>query len=54
MGVYRPGETVYLTALLRDGTGNAATGAPLTLVVERPDGVPAALVVDQGRAVAAA
>lgn len=38
-GVYRSGETVYLTALLRDGQGNAVTGAPLTLVVERPDGV---------------
>jgi alpha-2-macroglobulin len=38
-GVYRSSETVYLTALLRDGQGNAVTGAPLTLVVERPDGV---------------
>ena len=37
-GVYRSGETVYLTALLRDGLGKALTG-PLTLVVERPDGV---------------
>jgi uncharacterized protein YfaS (alpha-2-macroglobulin family) len=49
-GVYRSGETVYLTALLRDGTGNAATGAPLTLVIERPDGVEfrRAVVPDQG------
>jgi len=31
-GVYRSNETVYLTALLRDGQGNALTGAPLTLV----------------------
>ena len=38
-GVYRPGETVHLTALLRDGQAIAATGVPLTLVVERPDGV---------------
>src|SRR5947209_605604 len=38
-GVYRSNETVYLTALLRDGQGNAVTGGPLTLVVERPDGV---------------
>lgn len=38
-GVYRSGETVYLTALLRDAKGVAATGVPLTLVVERPDGV---------------
>ena len=31
-GVYRSGETVYLTALLRDGKGNGVTGTPLTLV----------------------
>jgi alpha-2-macroglobulin len=49
-GVYRSGETVYLTALVRDGQGNAATGSPLTLVVERPDGVEFRRVVlaDQG------
>ncbi len=49
-GVYRSGETVYLTSLLRDGKGNAATGAPLTLVVERPDGVEyrRAVLPDQG------
>ncbi|NVN86191.1 MAG: alpha-2-macroglobulin family protein [Rhodopseudomonas sp.] len=49
-GVYRSGETVYLTALLRDGQGNAVAGAPLTLVVERPDGVEyrRAVVADQG------
>src|ERR1700689_3051886 len=38
-GVYRSNETVYLTALLRDGLGNAVTGGSLTLVIERPDGV---------------
>jgi alpha-2-macroglobulin len=38
-GVYRTGETVHITALARDGRGVAALGAPLTLVVERPDGV---------------
>src|SRR5262249_28581546 len=38
-GVYRSGETVELTALLRDGQGMAALNVPLTLVVERPDGV---------------
>ncbi|QQR34665.1 alpha-2-macroglobulin family protein [Devosia oryziradicis] len=38
-GVYRPGETVYLTALLRDERAEAVTGLPLTLEVERPDGV---------------
>ncbi|MBB5047917.1 hypothetical protein HNR60_002674 [Rhodopseudomonas rhenobacensis] len=49
-GVYRSGETVYLTALLRDGQGNALAGAPLTLVVERPDGVEfrRAVLPDQG------
>jgi uncharacterized protein YfaS (alpha-2-macroglobulin family) len=49
-GVYRSNETVYLTALLRDGRGNAVTGGPLTLVIERPDGVEfrRALLPDQG------
>lgn len=49
-GVYRSNETVYLTALLRDGQGNAVTGAPLTLVIERPDGVEfrRAVLADQG------
>lgn len=49
-GVYRSGETVYLTGLLRDGQGKAMTGAPLTFVVERPDGVEyrRALTADQG------
>lgn len=49
-GVYRPGETVYLTALLRDERANAVTGLPLTLEVERPDGVTASSQVlrDEG------
>lgn len=38
-GVYRPGETVYLTALLRDAKAEAVTKLPLTLQIERPDGV---------------
>ena len=38
-GVYRSGETVNLTTLLRDTRGIAATGSPLTIVVKRPDGV---------------
>ena len=37
-GVYRSGETVFATALLRDAKGGARTGLPLTLVVKRPDG----------------
>jgi len=36
-GVYRPGETVHLTALLRDDTAKAVD-APLTLIIRRPDG----------------
>src|ERR1700689_2332575 len=49
-GVYRSNETVYLTALLRDGQGNAVTAGPLTLVIERPDGVEfrRAVLSDQG------
>jgi uncharacterized protein YfaS (alpha-2-macroglobulin family) len=49
-GVYRSSETVYLTALLRDGQGNAVTGGPLTLLIERPDGVEfrRAVLLDQG------
>jgi alpha-2-macroglobulin len=49
-GVYRSGETVYLTALLRDALGDAALGVPLTIMVTRPDGVEyrRATVPDQG------
>src|SRR5262245_53032413 len=49
-GVYRSGESVQVTALVRDGQGMAALDVPLTLVVERPDGVEyrRAVVPDQG------
>jgi alpha-2-macroglobulin len=49
-GVYRTGETVHITTLLRDPLGTAALNVPLTLVVERPDGVEyrRAVVADQG------
>ena len=49
-GVYRSGETVHVTALLRDAQGVAALDVPLTLVVERPDGVEyrRTVVPDQG------
>ena len=49
-GVYRSGETVQLTALLRDPQGAAVAGLPLTLVVKRPDGVEyrRAAVADEG------
>ncbi len=40
-GVYRPGETVHLGALLRDTAGSALTGLPLTLRLVRPDEVEA-------------
>ena len=38
-GIYRPGETIHLTALVRDTRANAVDDLPMTLVVERPDGV---------------
>lgn len=38
-GVYRTGESVQLTTLLRDAKGAAIAGMPLTMVVQRPDGV---------------
>ena len=49
-GVYRTGETVAITALLRDARGSAALNIPLTLVIARPDGVEyrRALVADPG------
>jgi uncharacterized protein YfaS (alpha-2-macroglobulin family) len=40
-GVYRPGETVHLGALLRDWAGNSKAGLPITLRLVRPDGVEA-------------
>ncbi len=38
-GAYRPGETVHATILARDARADAVTDLPLTVVVERPDGV---------------
>lgn len=40
-GVYRPGETVHLGALLRDWTGKGIADLPITLRLVRPDGVEA-------------
>ncbi len=37
-GVYRPGETVHMTALLRDPTVRAVSGVALTAELVRPDG----------------
>jgi uncharacterized protein YfaS (alpha-2-macroglobulin family) len=50
-GVYRSGEIVFTTALLRDAKGVAAPGLPLTLIAHRPDGVEYKRVVlpDQGQ-----
>ena len=49
-GVYRTGESIAITALLRDARGAAALNVPLTVVVERPDGVEykRAVVADGG------
>ncbi|KAF0227707.1 MAG: alpha-2-macroglobulin domain-containing [Beijerinckiaceae bacterium] len=49
-GVYRPGETVYVTALVRDARSNVVAGLPLTIVVRRPDGMEyrRQVVQDQG------
>ncbi len=49
-GVYRPSETVFLTALLRDAQANAVPDLPLTMELERPDGVVASrdLLSDRG------
>ncbi|HUJ03338.1 MAG TPA: alpha-2-macroglobulin [Rhizomicrobium sp.] len=51
-GVYRPGETVEATAMLRDRVG-AAVNAPLTLVATRPDGVEVARTTVAGASLAA-
>ncbi|MBI4273664.1 MAG: alpha-2-macroglobulin family protein [Rhizobiales bacterium] len=49
-GVYRSGETVHITALLRDANGTASANAPLTLIVQRSDGIEyrRAVLPDQG------
>jgi hypothetical protein len=51
-GVYRPGENVWLTAMLRDRVGAAAT-APLTLVATRPDGLEVGRTTIPGNALTA-
>ena len=49
-GVYRTGETVHVTALLRNAVSVAVPNVPLTLVVTRSDGVEyrRSVVPDQG------
>lgn len=56
-GVYRSGEEVHLTALLRNPQVEAVAGVPLTLMLKRSDGVEERRVVAEdtgagGRAVA--
>jgi alpha-2-macroglobulin len=38
-GAYRPGETVQLTALVRDAKADAVSDLPITFIFKRPDGV---------------
>lgn len=38
-GVYRTGETAYITALVRNAAGVAVPNITTTLVVDRPDGI---------------
>jgi alpha-2-macroglobulin len=52
-GVYRGGEVVYLTAMLRDRVGAAVSNAPLTLVATRPDGLEVGRVTIPGAALQA-
>ncbi len=40
-GVYRPGETAHVVALMRDDTAHAVETMPLTVRLLRPDGVEA-------------
>ncbi|WP_299147311.1 alpha-2-macroglobulin family protein [uncultured Tateyamaria sp.] len=50
-GAYRPGATIYATALVRDAKVGAINGLPLTAILFRPDGVEYARIVStQGRA----
>lgn len=49
-GIYRPGETVHLSALARDDTANALDDLPLTVVLQRPDGKEDRRAVSDGAA----
>ncbi|MEO1135453.1 MAG: alpha-2-macroglobulin [Pseudomonadota bacterium] len=40
-GIYRPGETVFLSGLLRDDAGAAIEDRPLTVTIRRPNGTEA-------------
>ncbi len=45
-GAYRAGETIYLTALMRDAAAQALPGVPLTAILSRPDGVEYSRITD--------
>ncbi|QEM82134.1 alpha-2-macroglobulin family protein [Halomonas binhaiensis] len=49
-GIYRPGDSVYITALMRDLESRAMEKLPLTVIVQRPDGKEASrhTLEDQG------
>ncbi|MEL7488408.1 MAG: MG2 domain-containing protein, partial [Pseudomonadota bacterium] len=40
-GIYRPGETVHISGLLRNAAGVASANRPLTLTIRRPNGTEA-------------
>ncbi|MDP3523678.1 MAG: MG2 domain-containing protein, partial [Hoeflea sp.] len=47
-GIYRAGETVHLAALARDGQAEALADLPLTVILQRPDGVEDRRLVSSG------
>lgn len=49
-GIYRPGETVHLSALARDDKADALYDLPLTVILQRPDGVEDRRAVSDGEA----
>ncbi|MEM5472866.1 alpha-2-macroglobulin family protein [Hoeflea sp. AS60] len=49
-GIYRAGETVHLSALARDDRAEALANLPLTLILQRPDGVEDRRVISDGAA----
>ena len=49
-GIYRAGETVHLSALARGGKAEALANLPLTVILQRPDGVEDRRVVSDGAA----
>ncbi len=50
-GIYRPGETIHITSLLRDDKANGVKDVPLTLKLERPDGKLEVTRIMQGKGV---